>query len=234
MLGAKLLWRRILCKETALLEGPLVWVGRLHGVVADSGARVPYRAGAADASRGRTRFRERTACIWLTSERHAPANRHPLFAAYSCHCHCRLFCPRLGTTLIVATQWLFVLYYRLPCCRTFSPKASMHAAKFRATRIQRIRLCAQPQRRLIQTAHHDRRRLRSTVQERTAPTSSSTAPVHLPAMRHANTPPEHTTHPPTSSSPSSLPRHAMHTSLSVHSTSMSPASPTQQAHPPSA
>jgi hypothetical protein len=152
VLGAKLLWRRILCKETALLEGPLVWVGRLHGVVADSGARVPNRASAADASRGRTRFRERTACTWLTSERHAPANRHPLFAAYSCHCHCRLLCPRPGTILIVATQWLFVLYYRFPCRRIFSPEASMHAAKFRATRIQRIRLCAQPQRRLIQTA----------------------------------------------------------------------------------
>jgi hypothetical protein len=94
----------------------------------------------------------RLARTWLTSERHAPANRHPLFAAYSCYCHCRLLCPRPGTILIVATQWLFVLYYIFPGRRILSPKASMHAAKFRPTRIQRIRLCAQPQRRLIQTA----------------------------------------------------------------------------------
>ena len=73
---------------------------RLHGVVAGSGAKVLNGASAADASRGQTRFRERTACTGLTSERHAPANRHPLIAAYLCHCNRRLLCPRPRFSLI--------------------------------------------------------------------------------------------------------------------------------------
>jgi hypothetical protein len=80
--------------------------------------------------------------------------------------------------------------------------------------------------------HRGLRRLKSTAQERTVPTFSSTVPIHLLTMRHANMPPEHTTHPPISSSPSSLLRRAMHTSLSAHSMLMSPVSPIQRAHLP--